>query len=429
MAEGLALRKMNREEIAEKQLGFLRAHLRHAATTPFYQRRFADCALVPDEIGSIADLAQIPLTSRADLDGSPELFGLRDESRIRDIALTSGTTGNAIMVPYTEADLERIFFNEMMAYHSAGVLPEDRVLLTVTIDRCFVAGLAYYQGAVSLGASVIRSGPGQFARQWELIDTFAPRVIVGVPTFLRKLALWGVDNGRDPASCSVDTLVTIGEPGRRADCTPNTLGGQLIELWQARLHSSYGATEQETAFGECAYGCGGHVHPELMLVEIVDEEGRVLPEGEPGEVVSTPLGVEGFPLVRFRTGDISRLHNAPCACGWNTSRLGPIEGRLAQRLKCKGTVLYPESIFNSIQHLPHSGVYVEVRAAADGADLVTVVVGQSEPLVGREHFLEALQAHLRMRPEVVLKDPEAVLAQMTGDGGRKPRKFFDFREG
>ncbi len=422
------LRRLSAGEIETRQLSLLQRHLRHAATIPFYHKRFRQCGLDIDGIRSVRDIAVIPPTCREDLDRFPEQFGSRNRHSVRDIALTSGTTGRVVEVPYTEADLERVFFNEMVAYHSAGVCVGDRVLLTATLDRCFIAGLAYYHGVVRLGASAIRGGPGQFPWQWQLINQLKPRVLVGVPTFLYELGQWGAANGFAPPASSVEILITIGEPGRSPDLSPNILGRKLIDIWSARLHSSYGSTEMETGFGECRMGCGGHIHPELMIVEILDEYGNAVPPGEAGEVVATPLGVEGFPLVRFRTGDIARLHTTPCGCGWNTPRIGPIEGRLCQRLKYKGTVFYPEAVFNALQRIPHHGACIEVREDHAGADIVTVIIG-CDGCRDPQQFSDALQAHLRVRPRVEIRSVAEVQQKMTADGGRKPRKFFDLRGG
>lgn len=425
--QALEFRKKTIAQVEQMQMPLLKSHLEQAMQVPFYKEHFTAAGLDFSGIRSVADLSFLPFTTRQDLDDYPDRFGAGDEEKFRDIALTSGTTGNAVIVPYTEKDLRRLAFNEALAFYGTGVTKEDRVLLTVTLDRCFIAGLAYYSGATMLGATAIRSGPGQPERQWHTIHTLHPRIIVGVPTFLYELGLWGRENGIGVANCPVDTIVTIGEPARQPDHSPTTLGKKLQDIWGASLISSYGATEFETAFCECSEGIGGHVHPELMLVEVVDEEGNVLSEGQPGEVVVTPLGVEGFPLVRFRTGDIARYYDSPCGCGWNTRRLGAVEGRLAQRLKYRGTTLYPETIFNVLQESTVvSGAYVEVRRAADGSDDVTVVVGSASTMDGKR-LEESLQAHLRVRPPVVVRSAAEVEAIMTGDGGRKPRKFFDLR--
>lgn len=425
LRQGLQLRTRARDEIEQVQLHLLREHLEKSRDVPFYKEMFARCGLVSSDIKSLSDVGKLPLTSREDLDRFPTKFGCVAPEMVRDIALTSGTTGSPVIIPYTERDLQRLAYNEAIAFHSAGLRRGDRALLTVTLDRCFIAGLAYYSGLTRLGATALRSGPGQPARQWQIIEQLKPDCLVGVPSFLVALGEWGRE--RNLVSC-VRTVVTIGEPARKSDFSPTAQGKRLQELWEAEIFSSYGATEFETAFGECCAGQGGHVHPELMVVEVVGEDGDPVPDGEPGEVVVTPLGVEGFPLIRFRTGDMARLHRTPCSCGWNTPRLGPVEGRLAQRLKYRGTTFYPETVFMGVQDLLGDVVCcVEVYEAADGADDVCVVVGCDDEKITVESVEVHLQALLRVRPRVALRRREEVERMMSADGGRKPKKFFDFR--
>ena len=424
---GLKWRKGNLEDATVLQAEWLQDHIRQAGKAPFYKELLHKVGCRPEDIKSVNDIRHLPFTFRKDLDDQQSAFQAVSDEHVADIALTSGTTGNSVQVPYTKRDLERLAFNEAMAFLGTGASPSDRYLLCVTIDRCFIAGLAYYSGLVKLGAAVIRSGPGQPARQWELIRQLKPNGIVGVPSFLLKMAKWGTDHGLDPAKANIRSLVTVGEPVRKPDHSLTPLARDLCDAWDAPVFSSYGATEFETAFCECSAQQGGHVHPELMLTEIVDDAGNVLPDGEPGEVVVTPLGVEGFPLVRFRTGDIARLHAGHCSCGWQTPRLGAIEGRLAQRLKYKGTTLYPEMIFHVLQEIKSvETCYVEVRSAADQTDEVRVVVG-SDAAVDTKEITDFLQARLRVCPEVHVKDKSSVVQVMEAAGGRKLQRFFDFR--
>jgi phenylacetate-CoA ligase len=413
----------------EYQTSLLQAHLRQAYKSPFYKRCFNTIGLDINKVSSLADLIKLPLTERKNLEKSPKDFYAVPVQSFADLAFTSGSTGNSLEVPYTVRDLERLAFNEMVNFHGVNARPGDCFLLCVTLDRCFIAGLAYYSGLIKLGASVIRSGSGQAARQWDLINRCKPKGIVGVPSFLLKMAQWGNENGYKPADSSISTLVTIGEPIRRADQKHTALGQKLEEAWGAKVFSSYGATELETAFCECTESCGGHVHPELMITEIVDHEGNVLPFGQSGEIVVTPLGVEGFPLVRFRTGDIAKLHNTPCKCGWTTQRLGPVEGRLAQRLKYKGTTLYPEMIFQALDEIQYDSCsYVEVRSSFDLSDEIVVVVGQENTEALPSKIEEHLQAKLRVKPKVVVTDKTEVTRKMSVAGGQKLKRFFDLRE-
>jgi phenylacetate-CoA ligase len=426
--EALALRRTHPEKIVALQTPLLQAHLRQAAKAPFYREMFARIKCRPEDI-NLNNLSALPLTSRHDMEADPGAFFAVPAEMQVDLALTSGSTGDPVLVPYTASDLERLAFNEQLNFYGAGIRKKDRLLLCVTLDRCFIAGLAYYTGLLKLGATCIRSGPGQPARQWELIERLQPTGLIGVPSFLLKMAQWGKTNGYNPENNGIKTLITIGEPVRRADNALTPLGRELEEAWQGRTYSSYGATELETAFCECQAGCGGHVHPELMIAEIVDDQGNPVAPGNPGEVVVTPLGVEGFPLLRFRTGDIARLHTAPCSCGWRTPRLGAIEGRLAQRLKVKGTTLYPEMIFQALQDLPLiKAAYLEVRSAYDLSDDIHVVVGADTPAaLEMIRISDHLQARLRVRPEITIRDGSVVQETMEKAGGRKLKRFFDFR--
>jgi phenylacetate-CoA ligase len=162
-----------------------------------------------------------------------------------------------------------------------------------------------------------------------------------------------------------------------------------------------------------------------MIAEIIDEQGNPVSTGQPGELVVTPLGVEGFPLVRFRTGDITRMHTSPCACGWTSPRIGPIEGRLAQRLKVKGTTIYPDTIFQVLQEIQDLGPsYLEVSASYDLSDEIKVVVAEENAISVKE-IMNLLQARLRVRPEVEKQPEKAIIAKISG--GHKVKRFFDNR--
>jgi phenylacetate-CoA ligase len=427
MTTGRRLRETARDEREKKQVELLRQHVAHALTTPFYRARLAGPGITPAAIRSLADLPGLPLTAREDLDRHGLDLWAVSPDQVADLALTSGTTGPPVQVPYTAGDLERLAYNEAMSFYGAGTRTGDRCLICVTLDRCFIAGLAYYRGIVRLGATAIRSGSGQPARQWDLITMLRPTVLVGVPTFLLQIALWAKERHFRPEEAGIKRLVIIGEPVRRPDMRLTPLGEELTRTWACPVCASYGATELQTGICECTVGRGGHLHPELCLAEIIDEQGNPLGDGLPGELVLTPLGVRGFPLLRFRTGDIARKYSEPCACGWQTERIGPIEGRVAQRLKMKGTTLYPEAVFQILQEVP--GVrasYLEVRASYDLSDNVRVVVGGNGSLDPRE-IETLLQARLRVRPEVLVQDIDRVTATMTGGGERKAKRFFDFR--
>src|SRR6185436_6673786 len=120
---------------------------------------------------------------------------------------------------------------------------------------------------------------------------------------------------------SVQKAICIGENIRKTDLTLNILGKKITEAWNIKLYSTYASTEMQTAFTECSEGNGGHYQPELMIVELLDENDQHVKPKEPGEVTITTLDVEGMPLLRYKTGDICTFDDSPCACGRTSLRL------------------------------------------------------------------------------------------------------------
>ncbi|KAK6021733.1 hypothetical protein OSTOST_12590, partial [Ostertagia ostertagi] len=135
---------------------------------------------------------------------------------------------------------------------------------------------------------------------------------------------------------------------RYPDGRLNVLGEKITQNWPIKLYGTYAATEMQTAFTDCSAGMGGHHQPDLIIIEILDNEGRQLPDGTPGEIVITTLGIEGMPLLRYRTGDMAILYAEPCSCGRHSKRLSHVTGRKQQMIKYKGTTLYPPAIFDML---------------------------------------------------------------------------------
>jgi phenylacetate-CoA ligase len=345
-----------------------------------------------------------------------------------DIVLSSGTTGRPVKVMYTEGDLRRLAYNEEISLAGCGITKDDVALLTCTMDRCFIAGLAYYSGLRSLGAAVIRNGLSSPASHLEIIQRLRPTVIVGVPSFLAKLGTYLGTAGIDPKKSGVKKLVCIGEPTRGRDLRLLKMGEHLEKLWGAEIYSTYASSETITSFCECTAQNGGHLHPELAVVEIVDDDGKALQPGEAGEVVVTPLAIEGMPLIRFRTGDVSFLMNEPCTCGRSSARLGPILGRKKQMIKFRGTTLYPGAIYSVLDGIPDVGdYYVTVTSDYDLSDIVKVFAAVRNGSCSAAMIQERLQAQLRVRPEVEIVSEQRVREQIAPEGSRKVNRFLDMR--
>ncbi len=417
------------ETIRKIQEARLRSHLAHCRRhSPYYRHRLE--GVDPDGPGSwLEQLPRLPLTQKTDFDRYNDDFCAVPLDRIVDIVLSSGTTGRPTRVMYTEHDLERLAYNEEKSFAGCGVTAKDCVLLTCTMDRCFVAGLAYFLGIRGIGAAAIRNGLNSLESQAELIQRLDPTVVVGVPTFLNKLGHFLQDRGTDPARTAVSKMVCIGEPLRDRHLDLLKVGRELETLWQARVFSTYASSEIVTTFCECEAQCGGHLHPDLAVVEIVDKTGAVVPPGTIGDIVVTPLGIEGMPLLRYNTGDVGFLMDTPCRCGRITPRLGPILGRHHQMMKIQGTTVYPQAVYNILEEISAiDDYYLEITSQSDLSDRLAIHAAVTDPSVTVEMIRNRLQAGLRVKPAVILEDEKTVREQVFPPRSRKPVRFVDRRK-
>lgn len=415
------------EAIRERQEALLAKHLAHCRRAPFYRRALAGLPPSSARRFPLEALQELPLTDKADLEAHNEAFLAVPQASVRDIVQSSGTTGRPTRIMYTARDLERLAYNEAVCFRGCGMGRGDRVLLTCTMDRCFVAGYAYCLGAQAVGAASVRSGLNLVEGHAAVLAQMRPTFLVGVPGFLRKLGRQLQASGQPPQD--VKGLICIGEPLRDASLQATALAVELERLWRAPAYSTYSSSETVTSFCECASQCGGHASPDLGILEVVDEAGRVLPPGETGEIVVTPLGIEGMPLVRFRTGDIGYCIEGPCACGRQTPRLSPILGRRAQMLKVQGTTFYPATVFEVLNGVPEINEYY-LQVESEGlADRISVHVAlRADTPARRRKIQDLLQARLRVRPEVCAESEEEVRRRVYVPQSRKPVRFFDLRD-
>jgi phenylacetate-CoA ligase len=227
---------------------------------------------------------------------------------------------------------------------------------------------------------------------------------------------------------AISKLVCIGEPLRGEDLRFLKLGIDLEEIWNAKAYSTYSSSEIVTTFCECTAQQGGHLHPDLAVIEIVDDNGAVLDAGGKGEIVVTPMSIEGMPLVRFKTGDISFIIDKPCSCGRQTLRLGPILGRKKQMMKVAGTTIYPQTIYSALEDI--EGVkeyYITVSSDNELSDIIEVHLAADNPDCTLKAIQNKLQARLRFKPRVFIRDEESIRGQVYSPKSRKPIRFIDRR--
>ena len=418
------------EQIAARQAELLHRHVCFCyAHSPFYRRMFQQLGIVPEDLQQPSYLAKLPFTEKTDLENFHGDFLAVKDQDIVDLCLTSGTTGKPVSMLQSAADLERLAYNEELSFRGAGFTCNDRVLVAAAVDRCFMAGLAYFMGLTRIGATVIRGGSSSAFLLMELIKNCRPNAIVGVPSLLLAVGERLQQEGVDPAGLGVTRLVCIGEMVRKQDLSLSPLGERLTILWGSAVFGTYASTEMATSFTDCEAGQGGHLHPDLIAVEIVDDDCLLVAPGVLGEVVATPLGVTGMPLLRFRTGDIASLHTEPCSCGRNSPRLGPVVGRKSQMLKDRGTTVYPPAISTVLQGISGiRGHYIEVYNEFALSDRIKVVVGSCDPSLTVAAVADRIAAAIRLKPEVCIISPEEIVRVTTRDDKRKPVTFFDHRK-
>jgi len=408
----------------------LREALKYAVEySPFYKSLFARYSVNVADIITIEDLQRLPVTTKEQLQESNDDFLCVPRSKIIDYTTTSGTSGNPVTFGLTDADLDRLAYNEAISFACSGVKEGDVVQLMTTIDRRFMAGLAYFLGLRKLGAGVIRVGAGIPELQWDSILRYKPSYLITVPSFLLKLIEYAEAHNIDYNGLDIKGAICIGEPIRTQDFGLNTLSKKITDKWKIKLFSTYASTEMSTAFAECEYSCGGHHHPELIIVEILGEDNIPVKDGECGELTVTTLGVEGMPLIRFKTGDIVQAHTGACKCGRNSLRLGPVIGRKQQMIKYKGTTLYPPAMNDLLNVFPEVMNHViEISTNDLGTDEIVIKVGatnHSDMLLNniRDHF----RAKLRVTPKIMFVSAEELNSIMFTPMSRKPVTFIDRR--
>ncbi|MEG1591450.1 phenylacetate--CoA ligase family protein [Chryseobacterium sp.] len=415
--------KIFQEEKLQELLVYLEAN------SSFYQKLFKENNILISEIQTLEDLQKIPTTSKNDIQQNNDDFFCIPQNQIVDYSTTSGTLGDPVTFGLSDADLERLAYNEAISFACAGIQKGDVVQMITTIDKRFMAGLAYFLGLRKMGASVVRMGPGIPELQWDSIFRYQPKYLITVPSFLLKMIDYAEKHGIDYKNSSVFGAVCIGESIKNQDFTDNILSQKIKEKWNIQLYSTYASTEMSTAFTECEHQVGGHQHPELIITEILDDEGNPVKDEESGELTITTLGVEALPLLRFKTGDLVKAHYEPCQCGRNTMRLGPVVGRKQQMIKYKGTTLYPPAMNDILNDFEGILCYqIVIQSNEIGLDEIIIKLSaeredESFEAEVRDHF----RAKLRVSPKIEIVDFDVLSKIVFNPNSRKPITFIDLR--
>ena len=365
---------MQREELRQLQLEQLQAVLaRVYMHVPFYRKQFDACKVDPDDFCSLDDLRRLPFTSKADLQENYPygLFAvpLRDVVRIHASACMSTVVG------YTRNDIKTWSALVARVLCAGGVSKDDVVQIAYGYDLS-TGGFGIHYGAERIGASVIPTSTGNTARQIKIMRDFKTTALVCTPSYALLIDDTIHKQGINPGVLSLKYGLFGGEPWSEA----------MRQEIQDKLHivatDNYGVSEVmgPGVASECMERNGLHINEDHFLVEVVDPQTlEPLPLGQTGELVITTLTKEAFPVIRFRTRDLTSLLAEPCPCGRKTMRMARVSGRSDDVLIIRGTKVSPAQIATLLGEIEGQVPAHQVVVERPGAlDEVTVLIAPSE---------------------------------------------------
>lgn len=369
---------LDRNSLRQLQLQRLKETVNKVyANVPYYRQAFDEAGVRPGDITTLEDVARLPFTTKAALrDNYPYgLFAVPLKEVVR-IHASSGTTGKPIVVGYTRNDME--IWTSMVAriITMAGVTDRDVAQICFGYGF-FTGGFGLHYGMERVGATVVPASSGNTEKQIILMQDFGTTALVATPSYALYMAETAQSMGIDPAGLPLKVGLFGGEP-----CTEN-MEREIAARWKIKVTDNYGLTEVlgPGVAGECCQEPGLHINEDHFLVEVIDPDtGKTLDYGEEGELVFTSLTKEAFPIIRYRTRDISVLNPEPCRCGRTTARMRKIKGRTDDMLIIKGVNVFPSQV---------ETVLMEVEGTTPHYEMV----------VTKQGFLDALEIRVEIRPE------------------------------
>jgi phenylacetate-CoA ligase len=420
---------MKKEELAALQSKRLKKTAASVyENVPFYREKFRQLGIRPDDIMSGGDIRKLPLTRKTDLrDNYPfGLFAVPKKDIVR-IHASSGTSGKATVVGYTRNDLET--WSDLMARNFTMVgLDENDVFQNAVNYGLFTGGLGFHYGIEKIGAMAVPSGTGNTARQLEMMIDFGVTALHCTPSY----ALYLAETAREMDLVD-DLSLKVGCFG--AEPWSSNTRKQLENSLNIKAYDSYGLSElmgPGVAF-ECQEQDGLHLWNDHFFVEVLDGEGEQVAEGEKGELVLTSLTKEALPIIRYRTGDITRLLESECSCGRTTTRISRLLGRADDMLIVRGINVFPSQIEDIISKVPEITEHFQVILDRNQKmlDELTVRVELEEnAFTGELKDLAAVKRHVENELKSVLNIRTAVELVEKGTIPRcegKSKKVIDRR--
>ena len=356
------IERASRDELIDLQTRRLAATLRHAhSNIPHYRQAFAAAGIHPDDFRSLEDLPRFPFTTKADLRANyPYGMFAVPPGQIARIHASSGTTGKPTVVGYTRADLETWADVMARSIRAAGGRPGMRVHIAYGYGL-FTGGLGAHYGAERLGCAVIPMGGGQTERQVQLIQDFAPDLIMITPSYMLALLDAFRAAGHDPTQTTLKAGIFGAEPWTAA------MRAEIEREFDIHAVDIYGLSEVmgPGVASECVETKDGlHIWEDHFYPEIIDPStGAVLPDGEPGELVFTSLTKQATPIIRYRTRDLTRLLPGTAR---SMRRMARMAGRSDDMLIIRGVNLFPTQIEELVLANPDLSGHYQLELTREG---------------------------------------------------------------
>lgn len=340
-----------------------------------YRKKMDEAGVKPEDIQTLKDLHKMPFTYKSDFrDHYPMGMFAVDKKDLVRFHASSGTTGKPTVVGYTKHDLEVWLNNVTRVACMGGATPEDVCQISFGYGT-FTGALGLHGGLENLGASVIPMSSGNTNKQIMFLQDMGVTLLVATPSYALHLGEEIRNRGLDPEK---DLQIKIGLFGGEGMTEP--MRAEMHKVWgnQFVCTQNYGMSELcgPGVAGECTELCGMHINEDWFIPEIIDPKTEeVLPPGEKGELVVTCLGKEALPLVRYRTGDLTRLDYTPCKCGRTTVRMENLSGRADDMLVIRGVNVFPTQIEEVLLKIPEIGPHYEILVERKNRlDVMTITV-------------------------------------------------------
>ena len=394
---------MSEDALKALQLERLQHTVRHCMNSPFYQKKFQELGITPEDIKTLDDVRKLPFTSKEDLrENYP--FGLacvpmKDCVRLHS---SSGTTGNPTVVLHTQKDLDEWANAVARCLWMVGSRPED-VFQNSAGYGMFTAGLGFQYGAERVGMLTVPAAAGNTIRQIKFIKDFGTSVLHAIPSYASRIYEVMKEEGVDPRKDTKLRVLCIG-----AEPHSEEQRQRIEQNLGVKAYNSYGISEMMgpgVAF-ECQEQNGLHIWEDYFIVEIIDPVTlKPVPDGELGELVITTINREAMPLLRYRTRDLTRILPGKCPCGRNHKRLARLQGRSDDMMILKGVNIFPiqiEKILLGFKELNTD--YLITLETVDSNDIMTIDVELSQMFTDDYNRLKSLEREItrQLKDEILI---------------------------